>query len=127
MYQSEEAIETLFSGSYEREGNSIHVRLTADPEIENYLYTAPNSSYTRQDTQPLHVPIIVEIMRDGEVVERYVNRDAELSSDQLTAEVDFSLNALDDEDLNVVMKAAVFDRTMILTGLEVCTQKREQP
>ncbi len=124
MYRSNPEMDAFFSGALSLQDGTLHVRLTADPDITNYLYTAPASSFTRKGTQDLQVTLTMKLQRNGETIKTLTARDA-LNADTLTIDSDFALDSIgqtSQQTLTAVCEAAVLDRIIPLGELKLSAQ-----
>ncbi len=119
MFKGSEELNTLLSGTLTLEGDTLRAGLTADPALAGWLYAAPASSSTRQGTQPLRVPLVLELTKNGETTACLISRDAALTAESLTAAVDFQPDEADLKGCTAVLKAALLDRMIPLAELEI--------
>jgi len=106
MYQTDDAVEKLVKASVEADGTKVKVTFEAEAGIEKYF-----GQYS-EDT--LRIPLVIQIVKDGEVIHTKTVKKNVVSADQLIAEYefDFTKKLKDVEDFEVVVKAAVFDRVV---------------
>lgn len=113
MYQSGEVGEVL-SGQLTLEANGQAVaKVVALPEIEAYRMQIPESSYTKNMNPELVIPLVVQLLEDGEVVHAYVTEDFRVGETG-TYQYDFSQFMENGKNYTIVYKAAFLDKMMIL-------------
>lgn len=114
MYQADNAVERLVSASAEVEGTKVKVTFEAKDGIEKYFNQIPASSYTKDVPATLNIPLIIEVVKDGEVIHTKTVKKNVVSADQLTVEYEFNFakKLKDVEGFEVVVKAAVFDKVV---------------
>lgn len=121
MYQSDEAVEGLLCGSLTIDGADVVAELTADAGIAAYMHSIPASSYTKNASPALSVPLTIEIAQDGAVVFTAELRDTAISADDLTQTVQIDLAGRTDEakPASITLKAQIFDRVVTLATMEI--------
>ena len=113
MYQSGEVGEVL-SGQLTPEGNGhVTAKIVALPEIEAYCNQIPESSYTKNTNPELVIPLVVQLVENGEIVYEYVTEDFHVGETG-TYQYDFSQFIENDKSYTIVYKAAFFDKMIIL-------------
>ncbi len=113
MYQSGEVGEVL-SGQLTPEGNGrVTAKIVALPEIEAYCNQIPESSYTKNTNPELVIPLVVQLVENGEVVHEYVTEDFHVGETGMY-QYDFSQFIENDKSYTIVYKAAFFDKMIIL-------------
>ena len=113
MYQSGEVGEVL-SGQLTPEGNGhVTAKIVALPEIEAYCNQIPESSYTKNTNPELVIPLVVQLVENGEIVHEYVTEDFHVGETG-TYQYDFSQFIENDKSYTIVYKAAFFDKMIIL-------------
>ncbi len=112
MFRSDDACETLLTGSVTLEDRTVKAELTADPAISAYLHTIPASVYTKNPAPALSVPLVIEAVKDGEVVVSFTARDVQLTADSLSAAVETEMEI--PEGAALTLKAQIFDRVVTL-------------
>lgn len=121
MYQSDEAIGDLLTAELKVDGTKVKVDFEAMDGIEAYFNTIPESSYTDETEQGLNIPIIVEVVQDGEVVYTSITRENvvndEVNSAAIT--VDAAEYVDSSKEFSVQCKAAVFDRIVNLGSVGI--------
>lgn len=120
MYQSDDTVESLITGELKVDGTSVKADVEALDGIEEYFNTIPESSYTEETEQGLNIPLIIEVIQDGEVVYEIVNRDFVVNEEMTstTILVDIAENIDVSKDYTVEFKAAVFDKVVELGTVE---------
>ena len=122
MYQSDEAVEKLMSGSYKVEDGNVYVTFEALDGIEEYFNLIPASTYTKDQNPDLNIPLVIEITQNGEVVYRAEIRDNDINAENLVWEYELTdVNSYVDLDAEytVTYKAAIFDRVVELDSKTV--------
>lgn len=114
MYQADDAVERLVGASTEVAGTKVKVKFEAKDDIEKYFNRIPVSSYTEDEQETLSIPLIIQIVKDGEVIYTKTVKGNAVSADQMSAEYefDFAKKLKDVEDFEIVVKAAVFDKVV---------------
>ena len=113
MYQSGEVGEVL-SGQLTLEGSGqVTAKVVAMPEIEAYSHQIPESSYTKNTNPELVIPLVVQLLENGEVVHEYVTEDFRVGETG-TYQYDFSQFMESDKSYTIVYKAAFFDKMIML-------------
>ena len=120
MYQSDEAVESLLTVAFAKEGNDIQIKVEALDGIEEYFNTIPESTYTKESKQELNIPVIVEVIKDGELVYELKTRDFVVNDETASATmiIDVGENIDTSNGYIVQVKAAVFDRVVELASIE---------
>lgn len=121
MYQSDEAIEKQLEGSLDVNEGKVKVQFKAKSGIEEYYNSIPASSYTENANPDLAIPLLVQVVRDGEVVHTQVEREHMINTDCMETEWEYDLSEYVDEleTYSIVLKAAVFDRVVTLDTIDV--------
>ena len=124
MMHSDPEADSLLHGSVVCENGRIRAVLTADPDIAQYMNRIPDSSYTRESSPPLSVPLTLEIRQENEKTVVCTDREAVLSQGSLTAALEADLPDTVDPDrgYTVVFRADLFDRTIVVAELEHAPQ-----
>ncbi|MBR4040274.1 MAG: hypothetical protein IKJ11_09285 [Clostridia bacterium] len=118
MYRSDEAIESLLTGTLTLSGNTVTADVNALDGIEAYLYAPPASSYTRtrESTPPLHAALSVLVETNGETTPY----DADVFFTGAGAQ-SVTMNAVEnfdtEESYTVILTAHIFDRTIELAKI----------
>lgn len=114
MYQADNGIERLVSASAEVDGTKVKVTFEAKDGIEKYFNQIPASSYTDDANTVLNIPLVIQIVKDGEVIHTKTVKGNTVSAEQKSAEYefDFAKKLKDVEGFEVVVKAAVFDKVV---------------
>ena len=113
MYQSSEVGEVL-SGQLTLEANGqVTAKVVALPEIEAYCHRIPESSYTKNTNPELVIPLVVQLLENGEVVHEYVTEDF-CVGETGTYQYDFSQFMENDKSYTIVYKAAFLDKMIML-------------
>ena len=118
MYRSDEAIESLLTGTLTLSGNTVTADVNALDGIEAYLYAPPASSYTRtrEATPPLHAALSVLVETNGETTPY----DADVFFTGAGAQ-SVTMNAVEnfdtEESYTVILTAHIFDRTIELAKI----------
>ena len=125
MYHSDDIVETLLSGDITVEGTKIKVEFEALTGIEDYYNLIPDSSYTDDGTPDLSIPLIIEVIQNGEVVYKVVERDHAINTGDTSETFKYDLAGYVDttKPYSIVYKAAVFDRVVELKNVEVVDGK----
>ena len=130
MYQSEDALEELFSGGTTVDLTDGTLKVQASMNIadgiEAYKNAIPESSYTQNTSPALSVPVTLQIIQNGKTV--YESADKEFTVDGAgTYEFDFDITGAVDtgQTYEVIWKAACFDRVIILAQNEVAAETEE--
>ena len=117
MYKSEEAIESLLTGNLILNGNQIIADITALDEIKKHLYTAPASSYTKAEINPLHVALSIIVETDAGTTPY----DADLTFTGAGIQ-SVTMNAVEDfdseESYTVILSTQILDRTVELARIK---------
>lgn len=119
MYQSDETVETLLSGTAAidtQNGTKVNVTFKALEGIEEYFNVIPASSYTENANPDLSIPLMIQVVQDGKVVHTQVERNHVVNSKNTTASYtyDFAKYVDASKDYTIVYKAAIFDRVVEL-------------
>lgn len=106
MYQTDDAIEKLVKASAEVDGTKVKVTFEAEAEIDKY--------FGQYSENTLRIPLIIQIMKDGEVIHTKTVKKNTVSAEQMSAEYefDFAKKLKGVENFEVVVKAAVFDKVV---------------
>ncbi len=116
MYKSDEAIESLLTGSLTLSGHTITADVTALSSIEQHLFAAPASSYTKNEIHPLHVALRITVETDAGTTPY----DADLAFSGADVR-SVSLNAVEnfntEESFTVILNAQILDRTIELARI----------
>ena len=114
MYQSDDAVEKLLKASTEVDGTKVKVTFEAEEGITEYFNQIPKSSYTEENESSLRIPLIIQIVKDGEVIHTKTVKKNVVSAEQLSAEYEFNFakKLKGVEAFEVVVKAAVFDKVV---------------
>jgi len=114
MYQSDNGIERMLTTSAETDGTKVKVTFEAAEGIEKYFNLVPESSYTKEKEETLNIPLIIQIVKDKEVLYTKIVKNNVVSAAQLKTEYefDFAKKLKGVEDFEVVVKAAVFDKVI---------------
>lgn len=117
MYQPDDAVEKLVKASANVDGTKVKVTFEALAGIESYFNQIPESSYTEEDSYALQIPLIIQIVKDGEVIHTKTVKNNTISKEKMGAEYefDFAKKLKNVEDFEVVVKAAVFDKIVDCT------------
>ena len=115
MHKSDAAVENLLRGSASMQDGHAHIRFEAMDGIEDYLYEIPESSYTKNAHPELSIPLVLEVQRGGEVMQRIEIAENAVSAGSFAAEYDVDLGDAANEDAQLVLKAMIFDRVVTLT------------
>lgn len=114
MYQNDNGVDRLLKASAKADGTKVKVAFEASEGIEEYFNQVPASSYTKESEKTLNIPLIIQIVKDGEVIHTKTVKKNTVSEAQLSAEYefDFAKKLKGVEDFEVVVKAAVFDKVV---------------
>ena len=116
MYKSDAAIESMLAGSLTLSGNTITADVSALDGIGAYLYTAPASSYTREEKAPLHAALSIIV----ETAAGTTPYDADFTFAG-TGVHSVTINAVEDfdalESFTVTLTANILDRTVELAKI----------
>ena len=113
MYQSGEVGEVL-SGQLTLEANGqVAAKVVALPEIEAYRMQIPESSYTKNTNPELVIPLVAQLLEDGEVVHAYVTEEFRVGETG-TYQYDFSQFMENGKSYTIVYKAAFLDKMITL-------------
>lgn len=114
MYQADNGVEKLLKASTEVDGTKVKVTFEAAEGIEKYFNVIPAASEKEESTKELNVPLIIQIVKDGEVIHTKTIKKNMVSAEQMSAEYDFNFakKLKGVEDFEVVVKAAVFDKVV---------------
>jgi len=94
----------------------VTAKVEAASGIEAYFYEIPESSYTKNANPKLSIPLLVQLVQDGEVIHEYVERDFCMSKESKgnIYQYDFSQYVEEGKSYTIVYKAALFDKIIIL-------------
>ena len=112
MYKSDEAIESLLTGTLIVEGGNAAATLTADPAIAAYMHSIPSSSYTKNPTPALSIPLVIETVKDGKIIAEFTASELTIAADSLSAKVETQMDI--PVGAVVMLKAQIFDRVVTL-------------
>ncbi len=112
MFRSDAAAEKLLTGALALDGAKLTATLTADPAISAYMHSIPASSYTKNPAPALSVPLVVEAVKDGEIVCEFAADEIALTAESLNAAVETEMEIPD--GATVTLKAQLFDRVVTL-------------
>ncbi len=119
MYKSDDAVEGLLQGKLRVDGTVVTAEFVALPGIEAYLYTPEASSYTKNASQPLSVPLTIEVLQDGEVVCDYVVADhAVIGEGAGLISFDMAGGYDPAKPVEILFHASIFDRTVLLDEIK---------
>ena len=92
----------------------MKVKFEAEDGIEKYFNQIPASADAEAKTTELRIPLIIQVVKDGEVLLTKTVKKNVVSSEQMGAEYEFNFakKLKDVEDFEVVVKAAVFDKVV---------------
>lgn len=132
MYQSSEEIESLLTGDVTADlsdGVKLNVTFEAKEGIENYYNSIPASSYTKNSNPDLSVPLMIEVVQNGEVVFSNVERNQTVNTGNTSEIFQYDLSSFVDpeKEFTVTYKAAVFDRVVELRQVTLNTPVQEDP
>ena len=119
MYHSDAAAEALLRGGLAADGMQITAQMEALEGIESYLHTIPASSYTKNPSAALSVPMTLEVWQDGGKVCALEDADVTLSADARSASMSCDVAPHIDaaKETKLVLKASIFDRMVTLAEL----------
>lgn len=118
MYKSDVAIESLIQGGLTVIGTQITADVKTLAGIEEYLYAAPASSYTKKDSAPLSVPITIAACQDGKTVMVHTETDCTFdSADIFSITLDAAEFVDASKPFSVTLTASILDRTVTLAEL----------
>ena len=111
MYESDRAVGRMVKASAEIDGTKVKVKFEAQEGIEKYFNQIPASANEGAKTSELRIPLIIQIVKDGEVIHTKTVKKNKVSQEHMSAEYEFNFakKLKDVEDFEVVVKAAVFD------------------
>lgn len=114
MYQADNGVERLVSAAAEVDGTKVKVTFEAKDGIEKYFNQIPASSYTDDADTVLNIPLVIQVVKDGEVIHTKTVKENFVSAEQKSAEYEFNFakKLKDVENFEVVVKAAVFDKVV---------------
>ncbi|MBR5560829.1 MAG: hypothetical protein IKU73_05380 [Clostridia bacterium] len=117
MYKSDAAIESLLSGSLTVSGNQITADISALEGIEDFLYTAPASAYTKGTNPALHVALSIIVETDEKTTP--YDADFTFTGSGSRSVVMNTVENFDQEDsFTAVLIAQILDRTIELARIE---------
>jgi len=121
MYHSDEETEKLLHGSLMLEGTKLRAEVEAEEGISRYLLQIPESAYTREAAPALSVPVRVEVMREGEIVAEFTDREVRMDASDRSTSLETDLTELmkTGEKLTIRLSASVFDRCVLLDTMEM--------
>lgn len=130
MYQSSEEIEKLLTGNVIADisdGIKLKVTFEAKSGIEEYYNVIPASSYTKNSNPDLSVPLTIEVVQDGKVVFRNVERNQTINNGNTSEIFQYDLSSCVDsnKEFTVIYKASVFDRVVELEQVTFNTSTEE--
>lgn len=117
MYKSDDAVESLLTGTATVSNKGIlKAEFEALAGIEDYYNLIPDSSYTKDGTPDLSIPLKIEIVQNGEVVYSVTERDHAINTGDLTETFKYDISKYVDLDAEytITFKAAIFDRVVEL-------------
>ena len=116
MYQADKGIEKLISAKTEIDGGKLKVSFEASEGIEEYFNQIPESSYTKEKEAKLSIPLIIQIVKNGDVLDTTTVKKNVVTAEKMSTEYefDFTEDFGNLEDFDVVVKAAVFDKIIEL-------------
>jgi len=116
MYQSDNGAEKLISAKTEIDGGKLKVSFEASEGIEKYFNQIPESSYTKEKEAKLSIPLIIQIVKNGDVLDTTTVKKNVVTAEKMSTEYefDFTEDFGNLEDFDVVVKAAVFDKIIEL-------------
>lgn len=119
MYQYDAAVEEMLSGTVEvdtENGVTVTAHFEGKSGIEEYFHTVPDSTYTKNANPELSIPLIVEVVQDGEVVYRHVENDFAINQEQKNGSFTYDVTQFVDtsKEYTVIWKAAMFDHVIEL-------------
>lgn len=119
MYQADEEVEDLLLAGFSMDGTTVQITVTAQEDIKNYLNCIPESSYTENFEQPLNIPIIIEVIQDGEVVYEYIENEniMKVAGDSKEFEIDIAEVTDVSKEYVIQCKAAIFDKVCSLGSI----------
>lgn len=114
MYQYDATMADLITGTLDVDttnGVKAHIGVEAKDGIENYFLTIPDSSYTKEKTKALSLPLLVQVTQDGKVVYEQVERDFVIDAETKQAEFTYDFTQYVDagKAYTVTYKVALFD------------------
>lgn len=116
MYQADKSVEKLVSASTKVDGAKLKVTFEAAEGIKDYFNHVPESSYTKEKEEKLSIPLIIQIVKNGDVLDTTTVKKNAVSAKQMSTEYefDFTKDFENLEDFEIVVKAAVFDKIVEL-------------
>ena len=119
MYKSSESVASYLDAEVSVDKNSnLEVDFRASKGISKYFNSIPASSYTKDTTPDLSIPLTIRVEQNGEVVFEAVERDLAISKDDRTDffKYDLSDYVVADEQYTVSVVASIFDLTLEITN-----------
>ena len=118
MYKSDEAIESLIKGGLTVVGTQVTAEFEALPGIEDYVYIAPESSYTKNESPVLDVAITLTVTQNGEsILEDFTSHLGMTEASKLVIDIDLTDKVEAQQPFEAVLTANVLDRTVELARI----------
>lgn len=112
MYKSSTSVKSFLDADVSVDKNAnLSVDFRASKGISKYFNSIPASSYTKDATPDLSIPLTIRVEQNGKVVFEAVERDLEISKDNRTDffKYDLSDYVVADEQYTVSVVASIFD------------------
>jgi len=117
MYKSNASVASVLDASVDVDKNAnLSVDFRASKDISKYFNSIPASSYTKDATPDLSIPLTVRVEQNGKVVFEAVERDFAISKDNREDffKYDLSDYVVADEQYKVTVVASIFDRVVTI-------------
>lgn len=118
MYKSDEAIESLIKGGLTVVGTQVTAEFEALPGIEDYVYVAPESSYTKNESPALDAAITLTVTQNGKsVLEDFTSHLGMTETSTLVIDIDLANKVDGAQPFEVTLTANILDRTIELAKI----------
>ncbi|MDO4739331.1 MAG: alpha/beta hydrolase-fold protein [Eubacteriales bacterium] len=109
MYQADASAAELIRAEVALDGGIIRAEYEADEAILACRNVTPASSFGASAAQPVSLPLVVQAVREGEVVFAAEQADVLLDEGSLSGVVEFDAQGADLSGCTLVLKAQLFD------------------